>query len=108
MSGPDARVIFAASLSAYLMNHSCPLDLGCLLRLLKQATSPSAFARESPAASSPGDTGSPFALAEVADGCSAAGLRPRTRSRSLLSDKMAEQGGQQEVRLWGTGSLVRK
>lgn len=64
----------------------------------KQATSPSAFARESPAASSPGDAGSPFALAEVADGCAAAGLRPRTRSRSLLSDKMAEQGGQPEVR----------
>ena len=90
------------------MNHSPPLDSGCYSVLLEQATSPSAFARESPAASSPGDAGSPFALAEVADGCAAAGLRPRTRSRSLLSDKMAEQGGQQEVRLRGTCSVVRK
>ena len=42
------------------------------------------------------DGASPFALAEVADACAAVGLRPRQRSRSLLSDRMAEQ----EVRPW--------
>ena len=57
-----------------------------------------AYAREGSEGSSPreSDAASPFALAEVADTCAAVGLRPRQRSRSLLSDRMAEQ----EVRPW--------
>lgn len=52
-----------------------------------------AYARDGSEGSSPrdSDAASPFALAEVADACAAVGLRPRQRSRSLLSDRMAEQ-----------------
>lgn len=59
---------------------------------------PEAYARDGSEGSSPGelDAAPPFALAEVADACAAVGLRPRQRSRSLLSDRMAEQ----EVRPW--------
>ena len=56
------------------------------------------YVRDGSEGSSPreSDAASPFALAEVADACAAVGLRPRQRSRSLLSDRMAEQ----EVRPW--------
>ncbi|KAK9832065.1 hypothetical protein WJX81_003548 [Elliptochloris bilobata] len=58
-----------------------------------------AFARDSSEGSSPpGEVASPFALAEVADGCEAVGLRPRQRSRSLLSNKMAEQEADQAAK----------
>jgi len=56
----------------------------------ERSTSPCAATRSPPAAPGQGGPGSPFALADVADGCVAAGLQPRARSRSLLSDCMAE------------------
>ena len=56
----------------------------------ERSTSPCAATRSPPAAPGQGGPGSPFALADVADGCVGAGLQPRARSRSLLSDCMAE------------------